>query len=52
MAKEYDFELYYIDTIMQNYEQAVSIRKEIDSKDLDFVQLFHPSYIIGDMFMK
>jgi L-fucose isomerase-like protein len=42
------FELHVIDTVMQNYEQAVNIRKEIDSKELDFVMLFHPSYIIGD----
>ncbi len=42
------FELHVIDTVMQNMEQAVNIRKEIDAKNLDFVLLFHPSYIIGD----
>ncbi len=48
MAEDYDFELYCFDTIMQNYEQSVNIRKEIDSKNIDFVLLFHPSYIVGD----
>ena len=48
MAGSMGFELHVIDTIMQNMEQAVNIRKEIESKQLDFVLLFHPSYIIGD----
>lgn len=34
---------------MQNIEQAVRIRKEIELKQLDFVLLFHPSYINGDL---
>ena len=49
MADVMGFEFYVIDTVMQNMEQAVNIRKEIDSKNLDFVLLFHPSYIIGDL---
>jgi len=48
MADKYGFELHVIDTVMQNIEQASNIRKEIEAKQLDFVLLFHPSYIIGD----
>ncbi len=48
MADKMGFELHVIDTIMQNMEQASNIRKEIEAKQLDFVMLFHPSYIIGD----
>ena len=48
MADKYGFQLHVIDTIMQNIEQASNIRKEIEAKQLDFVMLFHPSYIIGD----
>ncbi len=48
LGENMGFELHVIDTVMQNYEQAVNIRKEIDAKELDFVMLFHPSYIIGD----
>ena len=48
MAEKYGFELHVIDTVMQNMEQAANIRKEIEAKQLDFVMLFHPSYIIGD----
>jgi len=48
MAVEMNFDLVCFDTIIQNMEQAFNVRKEIDSKDIDFVLLFHPSYIIGD----
>jgi L-fucose isomerase-like protein len=48
MAAEMNFDLVCFDTIIQNMEQAFNVRKEIDSKDIDFVLLFHPSYIIGD----
>ncbi|MBN1298399.1 MAG: hypothetical protein JW997_01785 [Actinobacteria bacterium] len=48
MADKYGFELHVIDTVMQNMEQAQNIRKEIEASQLDFVILFHPSYIIGD----
>jgi L-fucose isomerase-like protein len=29
-------------------EQAILLRKEIDKREIDFLLLFHPSYIIGD----
>ena len=48
MEEKYGFELHVIETIMVNNQQAVNIRKEIEAKQLDFVMLFHPSYIIGD----
>ena len=48
MADKYGFELHVIDTVMVNNQQATNIRKEIEAKQLDFVMLFHPSYIIGD----
>ena len=48
MADKYGFQMHVIDTIMQNIEQASNIRKEIEAKQLDFVMLFNPSYIIGD----
>ncbi|MCL5069431.1 MAG: hypothetical protein M1308_00800 [Actinobacteria bacterium] len=48
MADKMGFELHVIDIVMQNMDQAVNIRKEIEASQLDFVILFHPSYIIGD----
>ena len=48
MAKKYDFDLVCFDTVMQTMEQAMNLRKEIDKKEIDFLLLFHPSYIIGD----
>lgn len=48
ISKQLDFELVNYNTIIMNMEQAVQIRKNLDARDIDFVLLFHPSYIIGD----
>jgi len=48
MAKEMDFELVNTDTVISSMQQAESVRKELDDKNVDFCLLFHPSYIVGD----
>jgi len=48
LASDMDFELVNISTIISSMEQAESVRKELDDKNVDFCLLFHPSYIIGD----
>jgi hypothetical protein len=48
MADKMDFELISFDTVMQDMEQAINLKKEINAKEIDFLLLFQPSYIIGD----
>ncbi|MHB1276291.1 MAG: hypothetical protein ACYC0D_10420, partial [Candidatus Humimicrobiaceae bacterium] len=48
LASDMDFELVNISTIISSMDQAESVRKELDDKNVDFCLLFHPSYIIGD----
>ena len=48
LSSDMDFELINIKTVISSMEQAESVRKELDDKNVDFCLLFHPSYIIGD----
>jgi L-fucose isomerase-like protein len=48
LATDMDFELVNINTIISSMNQAESVRKELDDKNVDFCLLFHSSYIIGD----
>ena len=43
------FDLTIYKDIIFTEQQAMSVRKEIDSKDTDMLLLFHPTYIIGDL---
>jgi len=48
-AEELNFDLTVYKEIIMTETRAMEVRKEIDSKDFDFVLLFHPTYIIGDL---
>ncbi|MHB8279334.1 MAG: hypothetical protein ACYDIA_17020 [Candidatus Humimicrobiaceae bacterium] len=47
-SKELDFELYASDIIITDLKKATEVRRFLEEKQVDFVLLFHPSYIIGD----
>ena len=49
LSKEYDFDLCIYKELIDNIEKASNVRKEIDSKGIDFVLIFHPTYISGDI---
>jgi len=48
IAKDMDFDFISFDTIISSMSQAIEIRKALDSNNIDFCLLFHPSYIVGD----
>ncbi|MHB1346449.1 MAG: hypothetical protein ACYCXK_03055 [Candidatus Humimicrobiaceae bacterium] len=48
LAVSLDFELVNIKTVISSMNQAESVRKELDDKNIDFCLLFHSSYIVGD----
>ena len=43
------FDLTVYKDIIMTEKKAMEVRKEIDAKNFDFVMLFHPTYIIGDL---
>ena len=49
LSKVLNFELLVYKDFVMTEQKAMEIRKDIDSKDIDFVILFHPTYIIGDL---
>ena len=49
LSQVLNFELIIYKDLMFKEQKAVEIRKDIDSKDIDFVMLFHPAYIRGDL---
>ncbi|MEI7615222.1 MAG: hypothetical protein WCJ54_00805 [Actinomycetota bacterium] len=49
LAKNLDFDLSIYKEILKTAGEVSAARKEIDSKNIDFVILFHPNYIIGDL---
>jgi len=49
LAKSMDFELINYKEIIKEVPQAIAIREDIDGKEVDFVLLFHPSYILGTL---
>lgn len=48
LGEAMDFEIIYYPQAMMNVRDAQAIREDLDAKDVDFLLLFHPSYIIGD----
>ncbi len=49
MAKRMDFELINYTEVIKEVPQAIAAREDMDAKEVDFVLLFHPSYILGTL---
>ncbi len=49
MSQELGFEILHFKKEMLTVQDARKIRHEADEKDIDFLLLFHPAYIIGDL---
>lgn len=49
LSKEMDFDFTFYKDPVTNQQEAGKIRKEADSKDTDFLILYHPTYISGDI---
>jgi len=49
LSKELDFGLTVYKELIIEEKKAMGIRRDIDSKDFDFVILLHPTYITGDV---
>ncbi|MGM0366373.1 MAG: hypothetical protein ACQEP5_07525 [Actinomycetota bacterium] len=48
MEKDYNFNLISYDTIIKDRASSLKVRKDLEQKKIDFLLLFHPSYIVGD----
>ena len=49
LSHELGFELIVYRDIIVTEQKAMEVRKDIDSKDFDFVILFHATYMVGDL---
>ncbi len=49
LSIELDFKLKVYEDFIMSEKKAMEIRKEIDSNSVDFMLLFHPTYISGDI---
>jgi len=49
LGKSMGFEILFFDKEMMTVDEAVSIRRKCDDENVDFLLLFHPAYIIGDL---
>ncbi len=49
LSKELGFNLKIYKELLTTEKRAKEIRKDIDSKDIDFIIIFHPTYISGDI---
>jgi len=49
MAPELGFETMHFKKEMLTVKDAQKVRREADEKEIDFLLLFHPAYIIGDL---
>jgi L-fucose isomerase-like protein len=49
ISKELNFELVTYKDIVVTVPQAIKVRDDLDKKQVDFVLLFHPSYIHGTL---
>ena len=49
LGKTLNFEILFFEKEMMTIEEAVSIRRKCDDENVDFLLLFHPAYIIGDL---
>jgi L-fucose isomerase-like protein len=48
LGRTMGFEVVYYPKAMMTVNDARAIREDLDAKDVDFLLLFHPAYIIGD----
>jgi L-fucose isomerase-like protein len=48
MGERMGFETVHYPKVMLTLKDAKEIREDLDAKEVDFLLLFHPSYIIGD----
>ncbi len=49
LAETMNFDLNVYPDLILTEKKAAEVRKEIDSKDIDFLLIFHPTYISGDI---
>ena len=49
LSSELNFELISYKEIITRLDQAINIREDLDSKEVDFVLLLHSSYIMGTL---
>jgi L-fucose isomerase-like protein len=49
MSEEMGFEIIHFKKEMLTIKDAQKIRTKLDAEDVDFLLLFHPAYIIGDL---
>jgi hypothetical protein len=49
LSKKLNFELISYKEIVITVDQAINIREDLDKKGIDFVLLFHPSYVLGTL---
>jgi hypothetical protein len=49
LSKELDFNLKIYKELLTTEKRAKGVRKDIDSNDIDFILIFHPTYISGDI---
>ncbi|MFH0795785.1 MAG: hypothetical protein V2A65_01855 [Candidatus Omnitrophota bacterium] len=49
LSGEFEFDLIIFKDFIMTEKKAREVRKKIDAEDFDFVLLFHPTYIIGDV---
>ncbi len=49
LSKGLNFELLSYKEIVTTVEQACNVRDDLDKNEVDFVLLFHPSYILGTL---
>jgi len=49
LSKTMGFDLTVYPDLIMTEKRAAEVRKEIDSKDTDFLLIFHPTYISGDI---
>ena len=49
ISEELAFNLKIYKELLTTEKRAKEIRKDIDSKDIDFIVIFHPTYISGDI---
>jgi hypothetical protein len=48
LGKGMNFDLVFYEKPMMSTSDARTIREDLDAREVDFLLLFHPSYIIGD----
>ena len=49
LSEELGFDLTVYKDIILSERQAMDVRKDVDRKNIDFLLLIHPTYMLGDI---